>query len=66
MSTGQRFKQTEPLQDRLAKWAEEVREQAEQLPPGPERDALLRKVKQADTASHLEDWATSPGLQPPS
>jgi hypothetical protein len=60
-----RFKQTLSLQDRLNAWAAQVREQAEMLPPGPERDALLKKVRQADTASHLEDWANSPGLQPP-
>ena len=60
-----RFHQTKSLQDRLAAWAEEVREQAAKLPAGPERDALLKKLRQADTASHLEDWANSPGLQPP-
>jgi hypothetical protein len=60
-----RFKQTLSLQDRLNAWAAQVREQAEKLPPGSERDALLKKVRQADTASHLEDWANSPGLQPP-
>jgi hypothetical protein len=60
-----RFHQTKSLQDRLAVWAEEVREQAAKLPPGPERDALLKKLRQADTASHLDDWANSPGLQPP-
>ena len=60
-----RFKQSTPLKDRLAAWAEDVREQAEQLPPGPERDALLKKLSQAETASHLDDWAASPGLQPP-
>jgi leucyl aminopeptidase len=60
-----RFRQTKSLQDRLAAWAEEVREQAARLPPGPERDALLKKLRQADTAAHLNDWANSPGLQPP-
>ena len=60
-----RFHQTRSLTDRLAAWAEEVREQAAKLPAGPERDALLKKLRQADTAAHLEDWANSPGLQPP-
>ena len=31
----------------LAMWAKEVREQADALPPGPERKALLKKAKQA-------------------
>jgi hypothetical protein len=60
-----RFKQTVPLKDRLDTWAQEVRVQAEQLPPGPEREALLKKARQADIASHIDDWAFSPGLQPP-
>ena len=65
MQRRRRFKQSIPLHDRLATWAEQVREQANSLPPGPEREALLKKVRQADAASHLEDWANSPGLQPP-
>jgi hypothetical protein len=60
-----RFKQTQSLQDRLLTWIEEVREQAAKLPPGPERDALIKKLRQVDTAARLEDWVNSPGLQPP-
>lgn len=55
-----------PFQERLAKWADEVRERASQFPPGPERDALLRKARLADTALHLNEWANSTGLQAPS
>jgi hypothetical protein len=25
----------------------------------------LRKARQAETAAHINDWLTSPGLQPP-
>jgi hypothetical protein len=60
-----RFKQMEPLQDRLASFAKNIREKASLLPQGPEKDKLLRKARRADTASHLDDWANSPGLQPP-
>ena len=60
-----RFVQSVSLQDRLAAFAEEVRAKAECLPPGPERDEMLRKVSQADVAAHLDDWANSPGLRPP-
>jgi hypothetical protein len=60
-----RFKQSTSFQERLAEWAKQVRDQADQLPPGIERDKLLKKVSQADTAAHLDDWANSPGLQPP-
>jgi hypothetical protein len=57
--------QTIPLKDRLALFAKDVEEKASQLAPGPERDALLEKARQADTAAHFDDWANSPGLQPP-
>jgi hypothetical protein len=60
-----RFKQTTSLKDRLASFAKEVRDRASQLRPGPEQDALIKKARQADTASHLDEWASSPGLQPP-
>jgi hypothetical protein len=60
-----RSKHQFPLQDRIVRWAKELRAQAAELPPGPDRDMLLEKVQQAETALHLEDWANSPELQPP-
>jgi hypothetical protein len=35
------------------------------FPPGPERDMLLKKVEQAETAMHLDKGANSLELQPP-
>jgi hypothetical protein len=60
-----RFKQSLSLQERLSAWADEVRKKASQLRPGPEQDALLKNARQADTAADIDDWAHSPGLQPP-
>jgi hypothetical protein len=65
MKTRRRFKQKMSLKDRLFSFAEEVREKALQLPPGPQRDAMLTRARQADTALHLDEWINSPGLQPP-
>jgi hypothetical protein len=65
MQRRRRFKQQLSLRDRLASFAVATREQAAQLPPGPARDALLKKAKLADTAAHLEDWTNSSGLQRP-
>ncbi|MGY3558459.1 hypothetical protein ACVWXP_001728 [Bradyrhizobium sp. USDA 4463] len=65
MQKRRRFAQQLTLQDRLAAWSKAVLEQAKKLPPGAERDALMKKARQADVASHLDDWAKSPGLQPP-
>jgi hypothetical protein len=60
-----RFKQQATLQDRISEWAIGVRERAATLPPGPDRDELLKKLRHAETAMHLQDWANSPGLQSP-
>ena len=65
MPRRRRYKQHLPLQDRLAEWAKEVLSMAQVLPLGPERDALIRKARQADIANHLDDWAKPPRLQPP-
>jgi hypothetical protein len=35
------------------------------LQPGPETDALRKKIRQLDTASHLNEWLSSPSLQSP-
>jgi hypothetical protein len=60
-----RFKQTQSLKDRLASFARDATKKASELPPGPAHDDLLRKVRQAETASHIDQWVNSPGLQPP-
>jgi hypothetical protein len=49
----------------LKTFAEELKAKASELRPGPERDALLKRARQAETASHIDEWANSPGLQPP-
>jgi hypothetical protein len=54
-----------PLQDRLALHASRLKEGAQALGPGPERDAIIRRVRQAETASHVDEWLLSPGLQSP-
>jgi hypothetical protein len=42
-----------------------LKEEAEALPHGPEREALLRKARQTGTASHVNEWLSSPGLRAP-
>jgi hypothetical protein len=60
-----RFKQALSLRERLELWAEKVRDQAAVLSPGREKEALLKKIRAAEAASHLDAWANSRGLQPP-
>ena len=60
-----RFKQTEPPEQRLADEARRLRKDALGTPPGVERDRLIRRARQAETASHMSEWLRSPSLQPP-
>jgi hypothetical protein len=64
MQQRHRFKQTQTLEERLADEAKRLREEAKLLPPGAVRDAALRKAWQAETALHMSEWLSSPGLQP--
>jgi hypothetical protein len=66
MQVRQRIKQPTPLETRLDDEAQRLRERAAQLPPGPERDDLIRKVRETETTIDMVNWINSPGLQPPS
>jgi hypothetical protein len=35
------------------------------LKPGPQMDALRKKIRQLETLSHMSDWLSSAGLQSP-
>jgi hypothetical protein len=45
------------FQVRLAQEAERFKDPAENLPPGPQKELYLQRVRQAETAAHIEDWA---------
>ncbi|WP_349253864.1 hypothetical protein [Bradyrhizobium sp. CB2312] len=60
-----RVKQTRSLEERMAEQAARLKEQASQLPAGPEREALLKRASIAETGAHISDSLKSPGLQPP-
>jgi hypothetical protein len=50
------------------KWhqqSEAAKNEAQKLPHGKERDALVRKARQLETASQINQWLSSPELQPP-
>jgi hypothetical protein len=59
------LKHTETFEQRLAREAMRLREQAKLLPPGAVREATLRKAGQIETASEISDWLRSPGLIAP-
>jgi hypothetical protein len=57
--------QASSLERRLAQEAVRLRKQAQGTPHGVEREQLIRKARQTETASHLSEWLRSPGLEPP-
>ena len=36
-----------------------------EAPHGPERNALVKKIRQIETAESLNEWLSSPGLRAP-
>jgi hypothetical protein len=60
-----RFKQTDTLEQRLTAEAKRLREEANLLPPGLQRDIILRRARQCETGSHMSEWLHSPGLRRP-
>jgi hypothetical protein len=59
------FKQAETQEVRLAEEARDLRARADLLRPGVEREAIIRKARQAETGSQMSQWLSSPGLRPP-
>jgi hypothetical protein len=53
------------LYQRLNEEAQRLRKEARGTQPGVERERLIRKARQAETASHIDKWLSSPGLQAP-
>lgn len=54
------------FKQQLAAEAMRFRQAAEKEQPGTmARELLLRRARQAETASHINDWLTSPGSTPP-
>jgi hypothetical protein len=50
------------------KWhqqSEQAKREAAKLPPGKEREGLLRRARQLEMACHINDWIGSPDLRPP-
>jgi hypothetical protein len=61
-----RVKHIETFEERLAQEAIKFKEAADKQPIGSmARELLLRRARQAETASHINQWLSSPGLQPP-
>jgi hypothetical protein len=61
----QRRSVSHTFEENIAAEKAKLEAQVAKLKPGPQKDALLRKIRQLDTAAHVSEWLSSPGLQPP-
>ena len=59
-----RFKQTTTLAQRLTQEGIRLRDSAKSLSPGPEQDALWRKIHQVEAALRIDSWLASAGARP--
>ena len=53
------------LEQKWHQQSEAAKNEAEKLPHGKEREALVRIARQLETASKIDQWLSSPGLKPP-
>jgi hypothetical protein len=60
-----RVKQEIAFEARLLQRAREARAAAHLLPPGREREILLRQARASEMAVKIDRWISSPGLRPP-
>jgi len=59
------MRSTVSIEQKWHQQSEAAKSAAERLPQGKERERLLLKARQLETASHINVWLSSPGLQPP-
>jgi hypothetical protein len=53
------------FEDNIAAEKAKLEAQLADVKPGPQKDALRKKIRQLETASHMNEWLSSPGLQTP-
>ena len=58
-----RVKQTNSLEERLLERTRQLRQQAAVLPPGIEKEALLKLARQAEAGARMTEWLRAPSLQ---
>jgi hypothetical protein len=53
------------IEEKWRQQSEAAKNEAQKLPHGKERDALVKKARQLQTASQINQWLSSPELKPP-
>ena len=56
------FRSVVSLKDEFALYAKVARDLASRLPPGPERDHLIRRARRAEATFQLQDLTNSLGI----
>ena len=54
------------FEENIAAEKAKLEAQLAEIKPGPQMDALHKKIRQLETASHMKKWLSSPGLRSPS
>jgi len=61
-----RFNQTTPSDEHLEEQAMRLRKEARAVSRlGVEREKLVLQARKAEAAARIQEWLSSPGLQPP-
>jgi hypothetical protein len=58
-------KEKRSIEQTWREMSEQALEDAKKLPHGRERDKLIKKARQLQTASKMNQWLASPELTPP-
>ena len=53
------------FEDRIEAEKARLEAQVARLRPSPKKDEMLERIRQLETAAHINEWLSSPGLQPP-
>ena len=59
------YKQAKLLDLRLTHESQRLRKEARGTPPGIERERLLRRARQSETAAQTQEWFKPSGLKSP-
>ncbi|SHL97600.1 hypothetical protein SAMN05444159_7344 [Bradyrhizobium lablabi] len=54
---------TKSFEDRIAEHGRKLKEEANLLPPGKERDELVERVRQTEMATRVTEWLGSGGVR---
>ena len=52
------------FEENIAAEKAKLEAQIAQLKPGPQMDAVRKKIRQLETASHMSEWLSSPDYKP--